>query len=141
MTLHVQSIYCGRNKCRRVDVCDLLLKRQKNDPFLKCIIIGDEERVVYNNVKRKRSWSKKDEQALSTSKADIRQKKVMLSVWWDFKDIVFLDSTGQHNDQFWGVLSPAEQTEWFFSLVENQIILYLAVSCNDAGCLKSCCIY
>ena len=40
---------------------------------------------------RKRSWSKRDEPAQSTSKADIHQKKVMLSVWWDFKGIVYFE--------------------------------------------------
>ena len=30
-----------------------------------------------------------DEPAQSTSKADIHQKKVMLSAWWDFKGIVY----------------------------------------------------
>ncbi|XP_047344507.1 histone-lysine N-methyltransferase SETMAR-like [Vespa velutina] len=59
-----------RNLCRRVDVCDSLLKRHENDPFLKRIITGDEKWVVYNNVKRKRSWSKKDEPAQSISKLD-----------------------------------------------------------------------
>ncbi|XP_018353534.1 PREDICTED: histone-lysine N-methyltransferase SETMAR-like [Trachymyrmex septentrionalis] len=33
--------------------------------------------MVYNNVKRKRSWSKKDEPVQSTSKADIHQKKLL----------------------------------------------------------------
>ncbi|GFV72010.1 uncharacterized protein TNCV_2459431 [Trichonephila clavipes] len=51
-----------------------LLKRHENDPFLKRIITGDEKWVVYNNVKRKRSWSKKDEPAQTISKADIHQK-------------------------------------------------------------------
>ncbi|XP_018350293.1 PREDICTED: histone-lysine N-methyltransferase SETMAR-like [Trachymyrmex septentrionalis] len=60
-----------------LDVCDLFLKRQENDPFLKRIITGDEKWVVYNNVKRKRSWSKKHEPAQSTSKADIHQKKLL----------------------------------------------------------------
>ena len=40
---------------------------------------------------RKRSWSKRDEPAQSTSEADIRQKKVILSVWWDFKGIVYFE--------------------------------------------------
>ena len=40
---------------------------------------------------RKRSWSKRDEPAQSTSKADIHEKKVMLSVWWDFKGIVYFE--------------------------------------------------
>ncbi|GFT57266.1 histone-lysine N-methyltransferase SETMAR [Trichonephila clavipes] len=54
------------NLCRRIDVCDSLLKRHENDPFLKRIITGG----------RKRSWSKKDEPAQTISKADIHQKKV-----------------------------------------------------------------
>ena len=53
---------------------------------MKRIITGDEKWVVYNNVKRKRSWSRKDEPAQSVSKANIHQKKVMLSVWWDQLD-------------------------------------------------------
>ena len=40
---------------------------------------------------RKKSWSKRDELAQSTSKADIYQKKVMLSVWWDFTGIVYFE--------------------------------------------------
>ena len=89
LDMWVLHVLTERNLCRRVDVCNLLLKRQENDPFLKRIITGDEKWVVYN-VKRKRSWSKKDEPAESTLKAErFHQKKVMLSVWWDFKGIVF----------------------------------------------------
>ena len=40
---------------------------------------------------RKISWSKRDEPAQSTSKADIHEKKVMLSFWWDFKGIVHFE--------------------------------------------------
>ena len=47
--------------------------------------------VVYDKVVRKRSWSKRDEPAQSTSKADIHQKKVMLSVWWEYKSIVYFE--------------------------------------------------
>ncbi|GFS73318.1 hypothetical protein TNCV_4711981 [Trichonephila clavipes] len=59
----------GSNPGDGTDVCscivprESLLKRHENDPFLKRIITGDEKWVVYNNVKRKRSWSKKDEPA------------------------------------------------------------------------------
>ena len=47
--------------------------------------------IVYDNVVRKISWSKRDEPAESTSKADIHRKKVMLSVWWDFKGLVHFE--------------------------------------------------
>ena len=66
---------------KRIFICDSLLKRNETDPFLKRIITGDEKWVVYDNVVQKRSWSKRDEPAKSTSKADIHQKKVMRSVW------------------------------------------------------------
>ena len=59
----------------RIDDCDTLIRRQRNEPFLKCIVTGDEKRVVYNNIKHKRSWSKKHEPAQTTSKPDIYQKK------------------------------------------------------------------
>lgn len=91
LDIWVPHVLTERNLCRRIDIYDLLLKRQENDPFLKRIITGDEKWVVYNNVKRKRSWSKKDKPAQSTLKADIHQKKVMLSVWWDFKGIVLFE--------------------------------------------------
>lgn len=75
LNIWVRHVLTERNLCRRVDACDLLLERQENDPFLKRIITGDEKWVVYNNVKRKRSWSKKDEPAQSSSKADIHKKR------------------------------------------------------------------
>ena len=73
---------------KRISICDSLLKRKENGRFLKRIITGDAKWVVYDNVVRKRILGKRDELAQSTLKADIHQKKVMLSVWWDFKGIV-----------------------------------------------------
>ena len=76
---------------QRINICDLLKKCNENDPFLKRLITGDEKWVVYNNVNGKRSRSKPGEPAQTTSKADIHQKKVMLSVWWDYKGIVYFE--------------------------------------------------
>ncbi|GFW80326.1 histone-lysine N-methyltransferase SETMAR [Trichonephila clavipes] len=59
LNIWVPHALTEKHLCRRVNVCDLLLKRQGNDPFLKRIITGEEKWVVYNNVKCKRSWSKK----------------------------------------------------------------------------------
>nr|APL98298.1 putative DD34D transposase [Bactrocera tryoni] len=91
LDIWVPHVLTERNLLRRINDCDLLIKRQRSDPFLKRIVTGDEKWVVYKNVKRKRSWSKKDEPAQTTSKADSHQKKVMLSVWWDFKGIVYFE--------------------------------------------------
>ncbi|GFW11690.1 histone-lysine N-methyltransferase SETMAR [Trichonephila clavipes] len=62
----VPHVLTERNLCRRIDVCNALLKRQENDPFLKRIITGDE----------KGHGAKKDEPAQTISKADIHQKKL-----------------------------------------------------------------
>ena len=65
----------------RINACDLHLKRNEFDPFLKQIITGDEKWIVYNNVVRKRSWPKRDKPPQITSKAELRQKKIFQSVW------------------------------------------------------------
>ncbi|GFS85479.1 histone-lysine N-methyltransferase SETMAR [Trichonephila clavipes] len=61
-----RRITTQRNLCRRIDVCDSLLKRHENDPFLRRILTGDE----------KGHGAKKDEPAHTISKTDIHQKKL-----------------------------------------------------------------
>jgi len=69
----------------------LHLKRNEIEPFLKRIITGDEKWIVYDNINRKRLWSKRNEPAQTTSKAELHQKKIMLSIWWDYKGIVYFE--------------------------------------------------
>ena len=75
----------------RINACDLHLKRNEFDSCLKRIITGDEKWIVYNNVVRKRPWFKRDEPPQTTLKAELHQKKIMLSVWWDWKGMVFFE--------------------------------------------------
>ena len=76
---------------KRINVCDLHLKRSECDPFLKRIITCDEKRIVCNNVVRKRSWSNRDEPSQTTSEAESHQKKdyavclVGLDRWGTFR--------------------------------------------------------
>ncbi|KHJ96074.1 transposase [Oesophagostomum dentatum] len=51
-------------------------------------VTGDEKWIVYNNVTRKRSWSKPDEPGQTMSRADLHQK-IMLPVWWDCKGVIY----------------------------------------------------
>ena len=67
------------------------LKRNEFDPFLKRIITGDEKCIVYNNVVRKRSWSKRYEPPQTTLKAELHQEMIMLSVWWNWEVVVFFE--------------------------------------------------
>lgn len=79
------------NLTTRISICDLLRKRQENDPFLKRMVTGDEKWVVYDNVTRKRSWGHSSEPPQTTSKAGLHPKKIMLSVWWDFKGVIYYE--------------------------------------------------
>jgi histone-lysine N-methyltransferase SETMAR len=75
---------------------------------LKRLITGDEKWIVYNNVERRRSWTKRGEPAKTIPKAEIHQKKVMLSLWWDYKGIVLFELLPRnetiHSDRYCGQL-------------------------------------
>lgn len=77
-----------KNLMDRISICESLLNRNKTDPFLKRIVTGDEKWVTYDNVKRKRSWSKADEAAQTVAKPGLTARKVLLCVWWDWKGII-----------------------------------------------------
>ena len=40
---------------------------------------------------RKRPWTKRDQRPQLTSKAELHQIKIMLSLWWDCKGVVFFE--------------------------------------------------
>ena len=72
----------------RVSICELLLKRNEIEPFLKRMITSDEKWITYDNNVRKRSWSKPGEASQTVAKPVLTPRNVMLSVWWDWKGIV-----------------------------------------------------
>ncbi|GFX86454.1 putative DD34D transposase [Trichonephila clavipes] len=45
----------------RISICKVLAKRNEIDPFLKWMVTEDEKWVTYDNIVRKRSWSKRGE--------------------------------------------------------------------------------
>ena len=58
---------------------------------MKQVVTGDEKWIIYNNVERKRSWGKRNEPSLVTPKAGLHPKKIMLCVWWDWKEILYYE--------------------------------------------------
>lgn len=85
-----------KNLIDRISICYSLLKRNRNNPFLKRTITGDEKWIVYNNVERKRPWEKRDESTITTPATDLHPKKVMLCIWWDWKGIVYYELLPQN---------------------------------------------
>ena len=72
----------------RITICEMMLQRNEMEPFLKLIITGDEKWLKYENIKRKRLWSKSDDSPKTISKPGLTKNKALLSVWWDWKGIV-----------------------------------------------------
>ena len=65
----------GIHLTKSINACDLHLKHNEFDPFLKRIITGDGKWIVWNNVVRKRSWPKRDEPPQTTSNAELHQNR------------------------------------------------------------------
>ena len=63
-----------RNLNDRITISEMLLKHNEIEPFLKRIITGDEKWVKYENIKRKRSWSKADDPPQTISKPGLTKK-------------------------------------------------------------------
>ncbi|XP_060023970.1 constitutive coactivator of peroxisome proliferator-activated receptor gamma isoform X3 [Lagenorhynchus albirostris] len=55
------------------------------------IVTGDEKWLLYNNVERKRSWGKQNEPPPTIPNASLQPKKVMLCVWWDWKEVLYYE--------------------------------------------------
>ena len=72
-----------KNLLDHIFTCNSLLKRNKNVPFFKKIVVGDEKWILYNNVEWKRSCDKRNEPPPTTPKAGLHPKKVRLCIWWD----------------------------------------------------------
>ncbi|GFU56093.1 hypothetical protein TNCV_3405541 [Trichonephila clavipes] len=73
----------------RISVCEDLAKRNEIDPFLKRMVTGDEKRVTYYNIVRKRSCSKCGEVAQTVAKPGLTARKVLLCICWNWKGIIF----------------------------------------------------
>ncbi|XP_076375572.1 histone-lysine N-methyltransferase SETMAR-like [Megalopta genalis] len=77
------------NRVIRISTYDILAKHEESDPFLKRMITGDEKWIVYDNIKRERSWNHSDKLPQTIVKPDLYPKKVMLSIWWVYKSVMF----------------------------------------------------
>jgi histone-lysine N-methyltransferase SETMAR len=73
---------------QRVTICNPLLSHFSLNNYLRQIISGDEKWVRYVNHTRKRQWIPSEEEPEPEAKVDLHQRKVMLSVFWDYTGII-----------------------------------------------------
>ncbi|GFT82885.1 histone-lysine N-methyltransferase SETMAR [Trichonephila clavipes] len=65
-----------KNMMNPISICEALAKRNEIYPFLKRMVTGDEKWVTYDNIMRKRSWSKRGEAAKTVAKQRLMARKV-----------------------------------------------------------------
>lgn len=75
-------------KERRLEACLSFLSRNKNDPFLNRIVTCDEKWIVYDNRKRSSQWLDRAEPPRHCARKDMRQKKLMVTVWWSGAGVI-----------------------------------------------------
>lgn len=93
----------ARDVERRFCMSQMLLERYKNKSFLHRIITGDEKWIHYDNPKRTKSYVKPGQPSTSTAKPNIHGAKVMLSIWWDSKGVIYYELL-EPNDSITGEL-------------------------------------
>jgi Transposase (partial DDE domain) len=76
-------------KQKRVDVSTELLERQNEAPFVQDVITMDETWLPFNNPNPHRAWLQPNQRAPATPRPDFRQRKIMLSVFWDQRGIIY----------------------------------------------------
>ncbi|GFT83520.1 mariner transposase [Trichonephila clavipes] len=73
----------------RISICEVLVKRNEIDPFLKRMVTGNEKWVTYDNIVRKRLRSKRGKAAQTVAKSGLMVRKVLQCIWWDWKGIIY----------------------------------------------------
>lgn len=95
-----------------------LLLKEQNDPFLDRLMTSDEKWIYYGNTQRSYAWLDPGQPSCSTPKPSIHRHKVMLSIWWCPKGVVFYEllPDGQTVN---GELYSQQLTKVHDSLVKN----------------------
>ena len=65
------------------------MSKRHRHKFLQRTVTDDEKWLLYVDYSCKRQWINPKDLPESGLKKDLRRTKVMLSIWWDFRGIVY----------------------------------------------------
>lgn len=91
LDIWVPHLLTKANKLNRISAAVSLLGRLNKESFLDRLVTGDEKWILYNNIQRKRTWKQANEHGEPMEKTNLHPQKVMLSVWWDCKGIIYFE--------------------------------------------------
>ena len=91
LRVRVQHQLAEQSRLERVTTRASLLARDAKEPLLRRSTTGDEEWIFFNNPRRKRTWTRREEQAQRCVKPGPQPRKVSLSVSWDCRGILFFE--------------------------------------------------
>lgn len=75
----------------RVSTSNSLLGRLKTDLFLNRLVTGDEKWIQYDNVCNGNELGNRGINAINLPKAGLHPQKVILSIWWGCKRVIFFE--------------------------------------------------
>lgn len=99
---------------RRVDACIELLTSHRTFDWLSNVVTGDEKWVMYVNYSHKRQWLGSGQTGEATPKPQLHPRKVMLSVWWGMKGVIY------------------------WELIPNQTTVTADLYCRQLDCVAQC---
>jgi len=75
---------------KRFFMCEQLLQRQQQKAFFHRILTGD-TKWIYDNPKRKKSWTKPSHTLTSMAKPNKHGSKLTLCIWWDQQGVIYYE--------------------------------------------------
>ena len=84
------------NEKRRKNFSEVLLKKQKIQNFKRRLVAGDEKWIFFDSPKKDKSWVFPKETPSKKPKRNIHGKKVILSVFWNQKGVIFFELLDQN---------------------------------------------
>ncbi|GFX09834.1 histone-lysine N-methyltransferase SETMAR [Trichonephila clavipes] len=90
-----------KNLSDRVRICSSHLIRLNMEPFLDKLITGDKKWILYENIKRKKSYCKPGTSSATIPKPSIHHQKVQLCLWWEHKrfSVLRVAETGKNHQR------------------------------------------
>ena len=81
---------------QRIALCESLLKRRRQFPFLDRFVTCDDKWIFYHDIKRRRQWISGGNGAVQQPRGGIYSKDMLLNEGWDIQGSVHYELLGNN---------------------------------------------